>query len=294
MKKNDSLVKYFLKRKSLINKSFILILLSLLLVITFNESYKQSPFIAKLSLEGMINNESNFIEQIKQLEHKENLKAILILVNSPGGTFVSSKEIYDSLKLFDETIPIAVYMKEVATSGAYLVSLGADKIFANTGTITGSVGVILQTADITKLLDKIGVNPLVIKSGDLKAVPNLVEKTNEVQLEYIKDIVLLMQEDFIKIVNLERKISRKNQEKVSDGRIFTSKQAKQIKLIDEVGNEKDALNWLKKKANLDDKIKIIDYAQTSDFFDLLNLRLLKKFNNMELNLTDGILAIWTP
>ncbi len=294
MKKNDTLVQYFLERKSLINKSFMLIVLSFFVIFILSKNYKESPFIAKLSLEGMINNESNFIEKINQLKQKENLKAILILVNSPGGTFVSSKEIYDSLKLFDEKIPIAVYMKEVATSGAYLVSLGADKIFANTGTITGSVGVILQTADITTLLDKIGINPLVIKSGDLKAVPNLVEKTNELQFEYIKNIVLLMQEEFMQIVNLERKISIESQEKIRDGRIFTSKQAKQIKLIDEVGVEKNALDWLKKKAGLDDKIKIIDYAETNELFDFLNLKLFRKFNNMDLKLTDGILAIWTP
>ena len=79
----------------------------------------------------MINNESNFVEQINQLKQNERLKAILVIVNSPGGTFVSSKEIYD-LKLFDKKIPIAVYMREVATSGAYLVALGADKIFSNT------------------------------------------------------------------------------------------------------------------------------------------------------------------
>ena len=294
MKKSDTLVQYFLERKSLINKSFMLIVLSFFVIFILSKNYKESPFIAKLSLEGMINNESNFIEKINQLKQKENLKAILILVNSPGGTFVSSKEIYDSLKLFDEKIPIAVYMKEVATSGAYLVSLGADKIFANTGTITGSVGVILQTADITTLLDKIGINPLVIKSGDLKAVPNLVEKTNELQFEYIKNIVLLMQEEFMQIVNLERKISIESQEKIRDGRIFTSKQAKKIKLIDEVGVEKNALDWLKKKAGLDDKIKIIDYAETNDLFDFLNLKLFRKFNNMDLKLTDGILAIWTP
>ena len=294
MKKSDTLVQYFLERKSLINKSFMLIVLSFFVIFILSKNYKESPFIAKLSLEGMINNESNFIEKINQLKQKENLKAILILVNSPGGTFVSSKEIYDSLKLFDEKIPIAVYMKEVATSGAYLVSLGADKIFANTGTITGSVGVILQTADITTLLDKIGINPLVIKSGDLKAVPNLVEKTNELQFEYIKNIVLLMQEEFMQIVNLERKISIESQEKIRDGRIFTSKQAKKIKLIDEVGVEKNALEWLKKKAGLDDKIKIIDYAETNELFDFLNLKLFRKFNNMDLKLTDGILAIWTP
>ena len=294
MKKNDSLIQYFLQKKSLINKSFIFIVLFFIIFLIINQNYKKSPFIAKLHLEGMINNESNFVEQINQLKQNERLKAILVIVNSPGGTFVSSKEIYDSLKLFDKKIPIAVYMREVATSGAYLVALGADKIFANTGTITGSVGVILQTADITVLLDKIGVNPLVIKSGDLKAVPNPVERTDSLQYEYIKNIVLLMQEEFGKIVNLEREISSRDQEKIVDGRIFTSNQAKKINLIDEVGVESDALDWLKKKAGLDDKIKIIDYAEKGDFFEFLNLKFLNKFNNMNLKLTDGILAIWTP
>ena len=138
-------------------------------------------------------------------------------------------------------------MKEVATSGAYLVSLGADQIFANTGTITGSVGVILQTADISILLDKIGINPLVIKSGDLKAVPNPLEKSNEYQINYVKDIVIIMQKEFSKIVKLEREISAENFLKINDGRIFTGSQAKEINLIDEIGVEDDAIEWLKKK-----------------------------------------------
>ena len=143
-----------------IKKYIVIALLSLLTLVILNQNFKENPFIAKLYLDGMINNESDFLEKIKQLKQNNNFKALLIIVNSPGGTFVSSKEIYDSLKLIDEKIPVAVYMKEVATSGAYLVSLGADKIFANTGTITGSIGVILQTIDITLLLDKIGINPL--------------------------------------------------------------------------------------------------------------------------------------
>ena len=294
MKKNDSLVQYFSKKKSQIIKSFILIILFFSSVTVFNKNYKDSPFIAKLYLEGIISNETDLVEKINQLKKKENLKAILLKVNSPGGTFVSSKEIYDSLKFFDDTIPIAIYMKEVATSGAYLVSLGADQIFANTGTITGSVGVILQTADISILLDKIGINPLVIKSGDLKAVPNPLEKSNEYQINYVKDIVIIMQKEFSKIVKLEREISAENFLKINDGRIFTGSQAKEINLIDEIGVEDDAIEWLKKKAELDDKVKIIDYVERSNFFDMLDLKFLKKISNMELKLTDGILAILTP
>ena len=256
-------------------------------------NYKKNPFLAKIYLEGMITSESNLVEKIDQLKQKQNLKGILLTINSPGGTFVSSKEIYDTLKFFDEKIPVAIYMKEVATSGAYLVSLGADQIFANTGTITGSVGVILQTADISLLLNKIGVSPLVIKSGDLKAIPNPLEKTNDEQIKYIKNVVLLMQEEFSKIVKLERELTWDNLEKISDGRIFTGNQAKEINLIDEIGAENDAIDWIKKKAGLDDNIKIIDYAKEDSFFDFLNLKFLKKFNDMNVKLNDGILAIWT-
>ena len=294
MKKNESLAQYFLGKKSQIIKFFILVILFFSTAIVINQNYKKNPFIAKIYLEGMITSESNLVEKIDQLKQKQNLKGILLTINSPGGTFVSSKEIYDTLKFFDEKIPIAIYMKEVATSGAYLVSLGADQIFANTGTITGSVGVILQTADISVLLNKIGVSPLVIKSGDLKAIPNPLEKTNDEQIKYIKNVVLLMQEEFSKIVKLERELTWDNLEKISDGRIFTGNQAKEINLIDEIGAENDAIDWIKKKAGLDDNIKIIDYAKEDSFFDFLNLKFLKKFNDMNVKLNDGILAIWTP
>ena len=294
MKRNESLAQYFLGKKSQIIKFFILVILFFSTAIVINQNYKKNPFIAKIYLEGMITSESNLVEKIEQLKQKQNLKGILLTINSPGGTFVSSKEIYDTLKFFDEKIPVAIYMKEVATSGAYLVSLGADQIFANTGTITGSVGVILQTADISVLLNKIGVSPLVIKSGDLKAIPNPLEKTNDEQIKYIKNVVLLMQEEFSKIVKLERELTWDNLEKISDGRIFTGNQAKEINLIDEIGAENDAIDWIKKKAGLDDNIKIIDYAKEDSFFDFFNLKFLKKFNDMNVKLNDGILAIWTP
>ena len=294
MKKNESLAQYFLGKKSQIIKFFILVILFFSTAIVINQNYKKTPSLQKYTLKGMITSESNLVEKIDQLKQKQNLKGILLTINSPGGTFVSSKEIYDTLKFFDEKIPVAIYMKEVATSGAYLVSLGADQIFANTGTITGSVGVILQTADISVLLNKIGVSPLVIKSGDLKAIPNPLEKTNDEQIKYIKNVVLLMQEEFSKIVKLERELTWDNLEKISDGRIFTGNQAKEINLIDEIGAENDAIDWIKKKAGLDDNIKIIDYAKEDSFFDFLNLKFLKKFNDMNVKLNDGILAIWTP
>ena len=121
MKKNDSLIHYFLKRKSLIKKSLIVSFLFSIVLIALNAI--ERPFIAKLYIEGVISTESQFIDELNKIEEDSNFKGLLVIINSPGGTFVSSKEIYDSLKFLSKKIPVAVYMKEVATSGAYLASL---------------------------------------------------------------------------------------------------------------------------------------------------------------------------
>ena len=292
MKKNDSLLHYFLKRKSLIKKSLIFSFLLSILFIGINSVEK--PFIAKLYVEGVIDSESQFLDELNKIEENSNFKGLLVIINSPGGTFVSSKEIYDSLKFLNTKIPVAVYMKEVATSGAYLVSLGANKIFANTGTITGSVGVILQTAEITGLLDKLGIAPVIIKSGELKAIPNPFEESDREQIDFIKEVVSEMQKEFIGLVKLEREISPEKIKIVSDGRIFTSRQAQKINLIDEIAAEKDAINWIKKKGGLDDNIKIIDYADKKDLGKVLDLKIFNKLKSFDNTLIKGILALWVP
>jgi len=292
MKKNDSLIHYFLKRKSLIKKSLIVSFLFSIVLIAINSMDK--PFIAKLYIEGVIDTESKFIDELNQIKKNSDFKGLLVIINSPGGTFVSSKEIYDSLKFLNEKIPVAVYMKEVATSGAYLASLGADKIFANVGTVTGSVGVILQTAEITGLLDKIGITPMIIKSGELKAIPNPFEESDREQIDFIKDVVLEMQREFIGLVKEEREISPEKINVVSDGRIFTSRQAEKINLIDNIATEKDAINWIKKKGGLDDNIEIIDYANKKDLKGILDLNLFKNLKSFDNNLLRGILALWIP
>ena len=292
MKKNDSLIHYFLKRKSLIKKSLTVSFLFSIVLIALNAI--ERPFIAKLYIEGVINSESQFIDELNKIEEDSNFKGLLVIINSPGGTFVSSKEIYDSLKFLSKKIPVAVYMKEVATSGAYLASLGADKIFANVGTVTGSVGVILQTAEITGLLDKIGITPMIIKSGELKAIPNPFEESDREQIDFIRDVVLEMQKEFIGLVKEEREISPERINVVSDGRIFTSRQAQKINLIDEIAAEKDAINWIKKKGGLDDNIEIIDYADKKDLKGILDLNFFNKLKSFDDNLLKGILALWIP
>ena len=152
--KNDFLNHYFEKRKSLIFRYFLAFLLIIFAFWILIDKSSSENFIAKIYLNGVINDRSSLIKKINKLKEDSKVKGLLLVTNSPGGTFVSSKEIFDTLKRISEKIPTATYIREIGTSGAYLASLGTDRIFVNYGSITGSIGVILQTANLKNLFRK--------------------------------------------------------------------------------------------------------------------------------------------
>ena len=295
MKRNDILEKY-LSRRSLIIKRFATVLISIILIFSFFLfTSKKKDFIATISIEGIISNPEDTLNDLENINKSSNAKALLVNINSPGGTFVSSKELYDKIKEISKKIPVVTYMREMATSGGYLVSLASQKIFSNVGTITGSVGVILQTAEITELLEKIGINPIVIKSGKLKATPNPLEGLSENDSRYLNDVIKSMQLEFLSILSENRNIESKTLEIISDGRIFTGKQAKELNLIDFIGSKSDAIRWLKDEAKLPQDIDILDYSKENQYEKLISMRLFdKNFNFLKKNIYSGFLAIWDP
>ena len=295
MKRNDILEKYLSKR-SLIIKRFATVLISIILIFSFFLfTSKKKDFIATISIEGIISNPEDTLNDLESINKSSNAKALLVNINSPGGTFVSSKELYDKIKEISKKIPVVTYMREMATSGGYLVSLASQKIFSNIGTITGSVGVILQTAEITELLEKIGINPIVIKSGKLKATPNPLEGISENDSRYLNDVIKSMQLEFLSLLSENRNIESKTLEIISDGRIFTGKQAKELNLIDFIGSKSDAIKWLKDEAKLPQDIDILDYSKENQYEKLINMRLFdKNFNFLKKNIYSGFLAIWDP
>ena len=295
MNKNEILEKYLTQRNIFLKRFilFIIIFLAISSLLLFKS--KDTDFIAKVTIEGVITNPTKTLNDLDEISNSLNVKALLINVNSPGGTFVGSKELYDKIKEISEKIPVVTYMKEMATSGGYLVSLASEKVFGNIGTITGSIGVILQTAEITSLLEKIGINPVVIKSGNLKATPNPLEKINESESKYLNEIVKIMQDEFLKLVTENRKIEKTKLEIIADGRIFTGKQAMELNLIDFIGSEKDAIEWLKNEAKIIKEIDIIDYSKENNYEKLLNLNLLgRNINIFDTGVYNGFLAIWDP
>ena len=295
MKRNDILEKYLSKRNSVIKRSAVA-LISIVLITSFLIfSSKSKNFIATISIEGIINDPVDTLNDLENINKSSNAKALLVNINSPGGTFVSSKELYDKIKEISKKIPVVTYMREMATSGGYLVSLGSQKIFSNVGTITGSVGVILQTAEVTEMLKKIGINPIVVKSGDLKATPNPLESVSEKESEYLNNIIKSMQLEFLNILSENRDIENETLRIISDGRIFTGKQAKELNLVDFIGSKNDAINWLKEKAKVPTDIDIIDFSKETKYEKLINMKLFNEnFNFLTNNIHNGFLAIWDP
>jgi len=295
MKPSDFLDQFYSRRQSTIKRLLIITVVILLIVTASLQFQQKENFIAKITVEGIIKDRNDIIEQLNNLDDDENVKGLITVINSPGGTYVGSKEIHESIKNLSKKIPTVAYMREMATSGGYLVSLSSDRIFGNEATITGSIGVILQTANISQLLNKLGINPVIIKSGDLKAVPNPAEEIDEEKLVYLKDIIQNMQAEFLNLVKKHRDISSSTIELVSDGRIVTGKQAKDLKLIDAVGTENDALSWLRQEAGLSNDVKVKDLSIRSDIDKLFNLSFLKKkINYLNQNFYNGFIAIWTP
>ncbi len=287
---------YFKKKKIIfIRGLFFFILIMITFIAIKKVTLKNNDFIAKINVEEIIFDNKDLIEKIEKIENDSALKGIVVSINSPGGTVVASQELYKKLKKISEKKPIVVSMKEVAASGGYMVALSANKIFCYEGTLTGSIGVIMQTANIESLLKKIGVQPIIFKSGKLKAVPNPVESLESEGKESIKKIIDNMHQEFLKLVTQNRKIKSEHIDMISDGRIFTGLQAQRLNLIDEIGSEKDAIDWLKKSLNIQEKIKIIEINRDNKLLNSLNFSKLKNiFSTNNMVFINGLFALWYP
>ena len=270
--------------------------LSILFFILFLQKTfeNESPFIAKVSINSIILNDSDLLKKIDDLKGNDNLKGVLIDINSPGGTVVSSQELYSRFKDLSTKVPIVASMKEVAASGGYMVALAADRIFCYEGTITGSIGVIMQSVNIESLLDTLGIEPIIFKSGALKASPNPLESLDSDQEKVISNIINNIHDQFIELVKENRNILVQNLNLITDGRIFTGLEAKNINLIDEIGSERDAIDWIKNKTKIEDEIKIINISEESKVFKLLNFLPFKDIIIKNISFSNGLYAIWAP
>ena len=229
---------------------FILLSFIISLLMIFKEKDFGKPQIGILQIKGIILDAEEYLMAIKEMAKKKSIKAIVVRIDSPGGSVGASQEIFEELKKTRNLKPVIVSMGSVAASGAFYVALGGTKIFASPGTITGSIGVVLEIPNIEKLLKKIGIESETIKSGAYKDTGSIYRPLTPEEKKYLTKKVKLIHDQFIKAISEERKISIEKVKSFADGRIFTGEEAKSLGLVDKIGNFWDAVEEAKKMAKI--------------------------------------------
>jgi protease-4 len=271
----------------------------------FADIAKQREHIARVKIDGLITGDQSTLDLLKEIADSKAAKGLIIRIDSPGGTTAGSEALYEAIRTIAKDKPVAAVMDTVAASGGYITAIAADHIVARGNTITGSIGVIFQWAEFSQLLSTLGVKMEEIKSGELKAEPSpfkpLTEKAREVSQAMVQDSFAW----FTGLVAERRKLSIERVKVLADGRVYTGRQAVAEKLVDEVGGEDKAVDWIKKEKNLGAGIEVIDW-DANRFTDRsgLGFRLAVDILNAvglgdlvaaaRVQKLDGLLSVWHP
>jgi protease-4 len=269
--------------------------------------------IARVTITGLIRTDRQRTEALERLS-KSQAKAVIVHINSPGGTTSGSEELYDSLMRLRAAKPTVVVVDGLAASGGYIAALGGDHIIAGETALVGSIGVLFQYPNVSDLLKTIGVSVETIKSSPLKAAPSGFEPTSPEARKAVEEIVMDSYAWFKDLVQKRRSMDDATLAKVSDGRVFTGRQGLTLKLVDELGSERTAVAWLAKEKNIDPNTPVRDFRLRDRFGDFPFLHtaaitlldgvglgsLARRFEELgavqameRLNL-DGLLALWHP
>lgn len=211
--------------------------------------------IGIVEIDGMILSSKKIIKHIKAFQKDDQIKAIILRINSPGGGIAPSQEIYQEIMKIKMDKKIITSMGSVAASGGYYIASATNGIVANPGTITGSIGVIMEYANIMEIVKKIGISPVVIKSGEFKDMGSPLKKLTDSEKKIFQDLVDELHLQFVKDAAFARNIDVKVMADIADGRVYTGQKALELKLIDRLGNLDDAVQWAGKLADIQEELK---------------------------------------
>ena len=272
-----------------------------------------SGSIARVTITGLIRGDQERVEALERLG-KSRARAVIVHINSPGGTTSGSEQLHDSLMRLKEQKPLVVVVDGLAASGGYIAAVAADHIVALETSLVGSIGVLFQYPNVADLLKTLGVKIEEIKSSPLKAAPNGFEPTSPEARAAIESVVSDSYAWFKGMVKARRQLDDEMLQRVADGRVFTGRQGIPLKLVDELGDERTAIAWLAKEKNIDPKTPVRDYRLRDRLGDLQFLHtaivtsldavglgsFARRFEEWgavqaieRLNL-DGLLALWHP
>jgi len=276
-------------------------------------TFASAGTIARVQINGLIRSDTDRVEALERLENSR-AAAVIVHINSPGGTTAGSEQLYDSLMRLKAKKPLVVVVEGLAASGGYITAIAADHIVAQQSSLVGSIGVLFQYPNVADLLKTIGVKIEEVKSSPLKAAPNGYEPTSPEARAALDSLVKDSYAWFKGLVKERRGMDDANLEKVADGRVFTGRQAVDLKLVDQLGDEKTAVAWLVEQKGVQKGLPVRDYKLHPRLGDLSFLRAAAAVTLEAVGLSgiahqieqggvaqavdrlgmDGMLALWQP
>ncbi|MBZ9700030.1 MULTISPECIES: signal peptide peptidase SppA [unclassified Mesorhizobium] len=217
--------------------------------------------IAKVRIEGTITEDDELIERLEAIRKSPRVKGVILAIDSPGGTTVGGESIYEEVRKLAADKPVAAEVGTLAASAGYMIASATDHIVARKTSIVGSIGVLIQYPDVSGLMDKLGVKLEEVKSSPLKASPSPFKPTNDDERAMVRKLILDSYDWFVGIVAERRKMTREQALALADGSIFTGRQGVANGLIDAVGGETEAIDWLATKG-VDSKLKVVEWKDT--------------------------------
>lgn len=252
--------------------------------------------IARVYVEGIIVRDDARSQVLARLAADKSVRGVIVHIDSPGGSVVGGEDLYNGLRDIADKKPVTAVMGTVATSAAYMAGIAADRVWAREGSVTGSIGVILQSANITGLLDRIGVEPVTIKSSELKGTPSPLEPLTKAARAASQEVVLDLYEFFVGIVIERRPLDAATVRVLADGRVYSGRQAVANGLIDAIGGEDDAVSWMVTAQNVPEGLPVVtvkDREDAESFLErIVGLSGKSLFSNA-LTL-DGLVSLWQP
>ena len=263
--------------------------------------------VARMSISGLITGDRETLRLIENVA-KSQAAAVVVNIESPGGTTTGAEKVYDELRRLAQKKPVVAVINSTGASGAYIAALGADHIVAHGNSLVGSIGVLFQYPNLARALNSLGVKMEEIKSSPLKAAPNPFEDATPEAREALASLVTDSYDWFRDLVRERRKLSEDELKIVADGRVFTGRQAIKVKLIDQFGTERDAIAWLESEKNIGKDLPVRDWRRQSTtgrwgIFSLSSLAEVTGFPAVgallrqaeakaEGGSLDGLLALW--
>lgn len=258
-----------MKKALLLFFLFIVFIVILSFVLTIIHKVPMEERVALVRVEGVILESSDVIEELKEYSNSPWVRAIVLRIESPGGGVAPAQEIYEEIKKIKEKKKVVVSMGSVAASGGYYISSPAHKIVANPGTLTGSIGVIMEIPNFEGLMKKIGVKTEVIKSGRHKDIVSIFKSMTPEERKIIQDVLDDVHSQFIKAVAEGRNIKVEEVRRLADGRIFTGKKAKDLGLVDELGNLEDAIRLAGEISGIKGEPRVVSKKKRFSLLDIV-------------------------